>query len=200
MLRPPPALLWRGARCRLETIRGASVRSKLTVFSAVSTGIKPMLTSNNLPLKRRAQDVFLDWTDQCDFEGLRDFYGFQADLLRNVLIDGESLVLMTPDGPGAVPLQLRLLGPEYLDRSRVIVGKVLDGIEYDATGRRVTSGFIHNIRLRSRRTRAPRSRRERDPRLPAARAGSAARSQLAGASPYRAPRIARLDGSRVGQE
>ncbi|MGA7237324.1 MAG: phage portal protein [Bryobacteraceae bacterium] len=136
MLRPPPALLWR-ARDVYRNNPWGKRAIEATVSGAVSTGIKPMLTSNNLPLKRRAQDVFLDWTDQCDFEGLRDFYGFQADLLRNVLIDGESLVLMTPDGPGAVPLQLRLLGPEYLDRSRVIVGKVLDGIEYDATGRRV---------------------------------------------------------------
>ena len=68
---------------------------------------------------------------------MRDFYGFQADLLRNVLIDGEALVLLSPTGRGAVPLELKLLGPEYLDRSRVIVGKILDGIEYDAAGRRV---------------------------------------------------------------
>jgi lambda family phage portal protein len=96
-----------------------------------------MLPSDNLPLKKRAQDAFNAWTDQCDFEGLRDFYGFQADLLRNVLIDGEALVLMSPTGRGAVPLELKLLGPEYLDRSRVIVGKVADGIEYDSIGRRV---------------------------------------------------------------
>ncbi len=141
-----------------------------------------MLTSNNLPLKRRAQEAFLDWTDQCDFEGLRDFYGFQADLLRNVLIDGESLVLMTPDGPGAVPLQLRLLGPEYLDRSRVLIGKILDGIEYDAAGRRVAYWIYpqHPASFPDVPER-PRSRRERAACLPAARAGSAARRELAGA-------------------
>ncbi len=66
----------------------------------MSTGIEPMLTSNNLPLKTRCQDVFLRWTDQCDFEGLRDFYGFQADLLRNVLIDGEALCAARRHGPG----------------------------------------------------------------------------------------------------
>ena len=108
-----------------------------TVAGAVSTGIKPMLSSANLPLKRRAQDAFLAWTDQCDFEGLRDFYGFQADLLRNVLIDGEALSVLSPTGRGPVPLELKLLGPEYLDRSRVEIGRIADGIEYDAVGRRV---------------------------------------------------------------
>ncbi|MGA7235469.1 MAG: phage portal protein, partial [Bryobacteraceae bacterium] len=91
MLRQPPALLWR-ARDIYRNNPWGKRAIEATVSGAVSTGIKPMLTSDNLPLKRRAQQVFLDWTDACDFEGLRDFYGFQADLLRNVLIDGESLV------------------------------------------------------------------------------------------------------------
>jgi lambda family phage portal protein len=135
-LRQPPAVLWR-ARDVVRNNPWGRRAIEATVSGAISTGIKPMLTSDNLALKRRAQDAFLAWTDQCDFEGLRDFYGFQADLLRNVLIDGEALCVLSPTGRGAVPLQLQLLGPEYLDRSRVIVGKILDGIEYDASGRRV---------------------------------------------------------------
>ena len=135
-LRQPPAVVWR-SRDAARNNPWAKRAVELTVSGAVSTGIVPMLTSNNLPLKKRCQDVFLRWTDQCDFEGLRDFYGFQADLLRNVLIDGEALALLAPTGQGAVPLELKLLGPEYLDRSRVIIGKILDGIEYDAAGRRV---------------------------------------------------------------
>ena len=135
-LRQPPAVVWR-SRDAARNNPWAKRAVELTVSGAVSTGIVPMLTSNNLALKKRCQDVFLRWTDQCDAEGLRDFYGFQADLLRNVLIDGEALVLLSPTGLGAVPLELKLLGPEYLDRSRVLIGKILDGIEYDAAGRRV---------------------------------------------------------------
>ena len=139
-LRQPPVVAWR-ARDAYRNNPWARRAIEATVSGAVSTGIKPMLTSNNLPLKRRAQDAFLRWTDQCDFEGLRDFYGFEADLLRNVLIDGEALVVMSPTGSGAVPLELKLLGPEYLDRSRVLIGKILDGIEYDAAGKRVAYWF-----------------------------------------------------------
>jgi lambda family phage portal protein len=135
-LRQPPTVLWR-ARDSYRNNPWTRRAVEATVAGAVSTGIKPMLTSNNLPLKKRAQDAFLAWTDVCDFEGLRDFYGFEADVLRNVSVDGEALVLPSPTGRGAVPLELKLLGPEYLDRSRVIVGKIADGIEYDAAGRRV---------------------------------------------------------------
>ena len=134
-LRQPPVVAWR-ARDSYRNNPWARRAIEATVSGAVNVGIKPMITSNIPTLKKRAQDAFLVWTDQADFENLRDFYGFQADLLRNVLADGEALVLMTPDGLGAVPLQLKLLGPEYLDRSRVLVGKILDGIEYDAVGRR----------------------------------------------------------------
>ena len=136
MPRQPPAVQWRAREVYRNNPWGRRP-IEATVSGAVSTGIKPMLTSNNLPLKRRAQAVFNTWTDSCDAEGLRDFFGFQADLLRNVLIDGEALCELSPTGRGAVPLELKLLGPEYLDRSRVIVGKIADGIEYDAMGRRV---------------------------------------------------------------
>ena len=119
-LRQPPAVLWR-ARDAVRNNPWAKRAVEATVAGAVSSGIKPMLTSTNLPLKKRAQAAFLSWTDACDFENLRDFYGFEADVLRNVLIDGEALVVMSPTGLGAVPLELKLLGPEYLDRSRVVV-------------------------------------------------------------------------------
>jgi lambda family phage portal protein len=157
-LRQPPAVLWR-ARDIVRNNPWGKRAVEATVSGAISTGIKPMLTSDSLRLKKRAQDAFLAWTDQCDFEGLRDFYGFQADLLRNVLIDGEAFCVLSPTGRGAVPLELKLLGPEYLDRSRVIVGKILDGIEYDAMGRRVAywlypqhpAGFpnSHSVRVRA---------------------------------------------------
>ena len=136
MLRQPPAVAWKARDVYRNNPIGHSAVEK-TVAAAISTGVKPMLMSDNVALKKRVQDVFLAWTDQADFEGLRDFYGFQADLLRNVLIDGECLVVMSPTGRGAVPLELKLLGPEYLDRSRMIVGKILDGIEYSPEGKRV---------------------------------------------------------------
>ena len=138
MLRQPPAVLWR-ARDVVRNNPWGRRAIEATVSGAVIDGHQAdadvQLTS---PLKKRAQDAFLAWTDQCDFEGLRDFYGFQADLLRNVLIDGEALVLMSPTGRGAVPLELKLAGHLSISIVRAcIVGKILDGIEYDAAGRRV---------------------------------------------------------------
>jgi hypothetical protein len=65
-LRQPPTVLWR-ARDSYRNNPWTRRAVEATVAGAVSTGIKPMLTSNNLPLKKRAQDAFLEWTDQCDF-------------------------------------------------------------------------------------------------------------------------------------
>ena len=135
-LRQPPTVLWRARDCYRNNPWGRRA-IEATVAGAVSTGIKPMVATKDLASKRRAQQAFLSWTDQCDFEGRRDFFGFQADLLRCVLTDGEALVLMTPTGANAVPLEMRLLTSEFLDSSKVVVGKILDGIEYDAMGRRV---------------------------------------------------------------
>jgi lambda family phage portal protein len=134
-LRQPPTVLWRSRDCFRNNSWGRRA-IEATVAGAVSTGIKPMLQTQDLGLKQRAQQAFLAWTDQCDFEGRRDFFGFQADVLRTVLVDGEAIVVMTPTGRNAVPLELRLLTTEFLDNSRVIPGRVLDGIEYDDLGHR----------------------------------------------------------------
>lgn len=100
----------------------------LTVNS-VGAGVKPQ------PRNRGAIDAWNGWTDEADFSGQRDFYGFQQDALRTMLIDGEAIVRFLVDPAKRVPLQLQLLSAEYLDSSRVD-RTTLNGIEYDAAGRR----------------------------------------------------------------
>ena len=109
----------------IATTRGGKRAIEATVSGAVSTGIKPMLASNNPPLKKRAQDAFLNLDRPVRLRGPAGLStAFEADLLRNVLVDGEALLRALAHGPRcSVPLELKLLGPEYLDRSRVIVGK-----------------------------------------------------------------------------
>ena len=135
-LRQPVSVLAR-ARDAYRNNPRARRAVEATVAGAVSTGIRPILETADLARKRRTHEAFLRWTDQCDFEGRRDFYGFEADVLRGVLVDGEALVVMSPNGQGAVPLELQLLAPEFLDTSRDVPGKIDSGIEYDAEGRRV---------------------------------------------------------------
>jgi len=135
-IRQPPQVLWRARDLYRNNPFGRRT-VELTVSGAVSTGIKPVVMSPDVPRKQQTQEAFLDWTDQCDFDQRRDFFGFQCDVLRTLLIDGECLVILSPTGSGEIPLELKLLGCEFLDRSRVVIDRIMDGIEYDSQGKRV---------------------------------------------------------------
>jgi lambda family phage portal protein len=106
----------------------------LTV-GAIGGGIKPQARADG-EVKRRVQAEWLRWTDQADFAGRYDFYGLQQAALRTLLVDGEAIVRLLVEPGQRVPLQLQLLTGEYLDSSRVDAN-TLNGIEYDAAGRRV---------------------------------------------------------------
>ena len=67
--------------------------------------------------------------------GRYDFYGFQQAVQRAWAVDGECLVRFVLNPGQRVPLQLQLLGAEYLDNSR-IDQHTLNGITYDDAGRR----------------------------------------------------------------
>jgi len=103
--------------------------------SAVGAGIKPQARADG-DLKRRLQQEWLLWTDAADFAGRYDFYGLQQAALRTMLVDGEAIILLLVEPGQRIPLQLQLLTGEYLDSSRVD-GQTLNGVEYDAAGRRV---------------------------------------------------------------
>ena len=102
---------------------------------AIGAGIKPQLRLANAELKQRVQTAWLQWTDEADFGGRFDFYGLEQAALKAAMIDGESLVRMVIEPGQRIPLQLQLLASEYLDQTRVD-GQTLNGIEYDAAGRR----------------------------------------------------------------
>lgn len=82
-------------------------------------------------------------TTAIDRQGRQNFYGLQR-LVANTVVDaGECLVRIWRDHPdaGALPMQLDVLEPDYLDDSKfgwlADGGEIRDGIEYDAEGRRV---------------------------------------------------------------
>jgi len=102
---------------------------------AVGAGIKPQARADG-DLKRRLQQEWLLWTDAADFAGRFDFYGLQQAALRTMLVDGEAIIRLLVEPGQRIPLQLQLLTGDYLDSSRVDAN-TLNGIEYDAAGRRV---------------------------------------------------------------
>jgi lambda family phage portal protein len=82
-------------------------------------------------------------TTLCDADGLENFYGLQHKIMETVAESGECLLRrrrrFSSDGL-PVPVQLQLLEPDFLDESKAdIVGlnRIIQGIEFDALGRRV---------------------------------------------------------------
>lgn len=91
-----------------------------------------------------AQAAFDQWATECDADGMLDFYGLQALVMRCMFESGECLIRFRerrPEDGLLVPLQLQVLEPDYLDATKVGPlsggGWVVNGVEYDAIGRRV---------------------------------------------------------------
>lgn len=91
-----------------------------------------------------AQDAWNRWMQECDADGLHDFYGLQALVMRSVFESGECLIRFRPRRPEdglLVPLQLQVLEPDYLDSGKTGQvnggGWIVNGVEYNAIGQRV---------------------------------------------------------------
>lgn len=108
----------------------------------VGTGIIARFRTGDEALDNRAQDAWRRWADQCDADGVTDFYGLQTLAVRSMVESGESLARQRArrvrDGL-AVPLQIQLLEADRLDtlRDRSTGPRVVGGIEFDGLGRRV---------------------------------------------------------------
>lgn len=91
-----------------------------------------------------AQDAWNRWINECDADGLHDFYGLQALVMRSVFESGECLIRFRarrPEDGLVVPLQLQVLEPDYLDSGKTGQvnggGWIVNGVEYNAIGQRV---------------------------------------------------------------
>jgi lambda family phage portal protein len=113
------------------------------VSNLVGTGIVPRARAKRSAIAKAADQLWLQFAASCDAEGLTDFGGLQALIVRSLVESGEVLVRFRErrmeDGL-AVPLQLQLLEPDHLDSAKTEElsngGYILQGIEFDALGRR----------------------------------------------------------------
>ncbi|HAU29811.1 MAG TPA: phage portal protein [Rhodospirillaceae bacterium] len=112
--------------------------------NTIGTGIKPQSMVQDENLKNAIQQLWWDWVDEADADGLVDFYGMQALAMRSVVASGEVFIRMRPrfmsDGL-SVPLQLQVLESEQcpVDKNEVLTsGNIIRcGIEFNAIGKRV---------------------------------------------------------------
>lgn len=117
--------------------------------NVVGTGIK---AAADLPTGR-AKKINAAWnkwanSPACDFDGQRNLYGVQRAVMRAVVESGEALVVrkrLAPDEAkkyAGLGIQLQILEGDYLDSGRDYMlaeggGRIVQGVEFDATGRRV---------------------------------------------------------------
>lgn len=153
----PNALDADGAAARRQTIafaardmvRNSSIAARaqsVVVSNVIGDGIIPGLEAARDSTRARFMDLVRDHCDTTavDADGRANLYGLQRLVFAAAFTDGEALVRIRRrtlrDGL-ALPFQLQLLEADYLDETQDIAAPsgitIRNGVEYDASGRRV---------------------------------------------------------------
>ena len=114
------------------------------ISNLIGTGITPRPKIEDDALRKLQQELWEDWVDESDANGLTDFYGQQALIARTVETAGECFVRIRPrslDENLAVPLQLQVLAPEFVPHDKFEPAKngnsIRAGIEFNPAHQRV---------------------------------------------------------------
>ncbi|MCA1452848.1 phage portal protein [Bradyrhizobium sp. BRP22] len=140
------------ARCRDALRNNAHANAACESFTAnlIGTGIKPSSLLTDQPdLRAAMMQLWLDWTDQCDADGIADFYGLQTIVARALFEAGECFIRFRPRNVSdgfLVPLQVQLLEsemcPYWLNQFAANGNYIMNGIELDYRGRRTAYYFF----------------------------------------------------------
>lgn len=108
----------------------------------VGKGIDPRSTIENRDLRERIHDLWSEWTEVADADGVLSFAGLQNCVARNVVGSGEVFSRLRPrrDRRLPVPLQIQLLEADQVPfhvTQQIGSNRVVAGIETNAIGRRV---------------------------------------------------------------
>jgi lambda family phage portal protein len=116
--------------------------------SAVGWGLTPKASAVEDPQSAKAADaVWKAWagSSECDSEGRLNICGIQHLVMRSVAESGEVLIrrrFRRPTDGLTIPIQIQVLEADYLDTSKdgligIEGGPIINGVEFDAIGRRV---------------------------------------------------------------
>ncbi len=114
------------------------------VSNLVGTGIVPQSKAPDPTFRDRVHELWFDFCDQSDADGLRDFNGQQALAARGWMEGGEMFIRIRPRLPQdglVVPLQIQLIEPELVPHEYTLVAAngnpIRAGIEFSPIGARV---------------------------------------------------------------
>jgi lambda family phage portal protein len=112
--------------------------------NVVGWGIRPKATGHGAA---RVAELWKRWgeTTECDAAGRLNFYGLQRLAMQTIVTSGEVLIRRRrrlPDDGLAIPLQLQVLEPDFIDTGKdgligALGGPIIQGVEFDRLGRRV---------------------------------------------------------------
>lgn len=116
---------------------------QVLVNNMVGYGIRPRAKSGDAALDERVNKLWARWASRCDAHGHTNFDGILGLAVREMIEGGEVLALRRrPRRADAtdVPLRIELFEGDHLDDARIDDrhgdGRIAQGIEYDAAGRR----------------------------------------------------------------
>jgi lambda family phage portal protein len=143
-------LLRSRARDAMRNNPHANAACESFVSNLIGTGIKPSsLLSEEPQLREQIMELWLDWTDECDADGIADFYGMQTIVARCLMEAGECFIRYRPRRPEdgfTVPLQLQLLEsdmcPYWWNQAAPNGNWIMNGVELDYLGRRAAYWFF----------------------------------------------------------
>ena len=122
------------------------------VTNVVGSGIKPSIQVGGGRNAKNTKAAWRKWaeTTECDFERRKTFAGIQAMAMRAVAESGECFIRARRDTKAMpIPLRLQVLESDFLDIHRDGLpttggGYIMQGIEFDADGRRVAY-WLHEV-------------------------------------------------------
>jgi lambda family phage portal protein len=138
------SMVWLRDRAR-DLVRNNPFAAKALselVGNQIGTGMAPRADTGNDRLNTVIDAAFREWSEQCDADGQFDFFGIQWQVARAVAESGECLVRFRQRRPSdglAVPVQLQVLEPDYLDHNKtqsLDTGTIIEGVQFDKIGRR----------------------------------------------------------------
>lgn len=114
------------------------------VSNVIGEGITPRARTGDRARDQEIDSLWRTSSEEIDADGQLDFAGLQALVVRSMAESGETLIRYRPrrvaDGY-AVPLQMQVLEADHLDTAKTVAlkngGVILQGVEFDARGRRV---------------------------------------------------------------
>ncbi len=116
----------------------------------VGTGIIARPKTTDATLKETLRDLWDDWSEVCDADGVLDLYGLQNMVAKNWIEAGEVFIRLRPRRPEdglPVPLQIQVLEADMVPAtdSRAPNGnEIKQGIEFNGFGQRVAYWMYRN--------------------------------------------------------